>query len=67
MRWAGPCQEARRASGTLADLGIAPAGGKLPPEMRATALEGIRRGMNVLSGLHRFLSEDAELAEAARL
>src|ERR1044071_5690952 len=30
-------------------IGIAPAGGKLPPTMRAALLEGIARGMEILS------------------
>lgn len=50
---------------TLA-IGIAPAGGKLPPSLRAAILDGISRGMNVLSGLHQFLSDDAELSAAAK-
>jgi uncharacterized NAD-dependent epimerase/dehydratase family protein len=47
-------------------IGIAPAGGKLPLTLRAALLEGIGRGMEILSGLHQFLSDDPELAEAAR-
>jgi uncharacterized NAD-dependent epimerase/dehydratase family protein len=47
-------------------IGIAPAGGKLSPTLRAALLEGIERGMEVLSGLHVFVSDDPELAEAAR-
>src|SRR4051812_41773079 len=37
-------------------IGIAPAGGKLPPNLRAMLIEGMRKGMEVLSGLHQFLS-----------
>jgi uncharacterized NAD-dependent epimerase/dehydratase family protein len=47
-------------------IGIAPAGGKLPLTMRAAILEGISRGMEILSGLHQFLSDDPEISEAAR-
>lgn len=47
-------------------IGIAPAGGKLPQPMRAALLEAMARGMNVLSGLHQFLSDDPEIAEAAK-
>lgn len=47
-------------------IGIAPAGGKLPQPMRTAILEGISRGMEVQSGLHQFLSDDPEIAEAAR-
>ncbi len=50
---------------TLA-IGVAPAGGKVPAEMRAVILEGIRRKLTILSGLHQFLSDDPEFAEAAR-
>ncbi len=47
-------------------IGIAPPGGQLPPEWRQTVLEAIRAGLDVVSGLHVFLSEDAEFAAAAR-
>ena len=66
------------AVGTLADamalpeppdtllIGIAPTGGKLPPEWRTTILEAIDRGLEVHSGLHTFLGDDPEFsAEAA--
>jgi uncharacterized NAD-dependent epimerase/dehydratase family protein len=46
-------------------IGIAPAGGKLPREMRAVIIEGLGRGLNVLSGLHEFISEDPEIKAAA--
>ncbi|MGV3772771.1 MAG: DUF1611 domain-containing protein [Verrucomicrobiales bacterium] len=46
-------------------IGIAPPGGKLPTELRAILLEGINKGLNVLSGLHQFLGDDPELAQAA--
>lgn len=60
--------------GTLAEvaeadtlvIGIAPPGGKLPEPWRPVLREAIQRGMNVLSGMHDFLSEDSEFAEAAR-
>ena len=47
-------------------IGIAPAGGKIPPAWRATLLEAIARGCDVVSGLHDFLSDDPEFAAAAR-
>lgn len=47
-------------------MGIAPPGGRIPEEWRALLLEAIDRGMNILSGLHDFLSEDHELAAAAK-
>jgi len=46
-------------------LGIAPAGGKIPPAWRSVILAAIERGMNVVSGLHDFLSADAEFVAAA--
>ena len=48
-------------------VGLAPDGGRLPPEGRAAVLEAIDHGLNVACGLHDFLSEDPELAEAARM
>ena len=47
-------------------IGIAPAGGSLPAPMRALLLGAIKRGMDVESGLHEFLNDDAELAAAAK-
>jgi uncharacterized NAD-dependent epimerase/dehydratase family protein len=58
----------RLADAPVADtlvIGIAPPGGKIPPPWRAIILEAIRRDMRVISGLHDFLSEDAEFSQAA--
>ncbi|MDA1049568.1 MAG: DUF1611 domain-containing protein [Planctomycetota bacterium] len=46
-------------------LGIAPPGGKIPAPWRAIILEAIGKGMNVLAGLHDFLTDDAEFVAAA--
>ncbi len=46
-------------------LGIAPPGGKVPASWRVIILEAIGRGMNIVSGLHDFLSSDYEFNEAA--
>ena len=46
-------------------LGIAPPGGKIPAPWRQIILAAIARGMNVVSGLHDFLSEDPEFVAAA--
>jgi len=47
-------------------VGIAPKGGRLPEEWRAILKEAISLGLHIFSGMHTFLSEDAELAELAR-
>ena len=57
-------QEAREAN--IAVIGIAPAGGKLPPDLKASILEALEKGMNILSGLHQFLRDDPEIASAAQ-
>jgi len=47
-------------------IGIAPPGGKIPPAWRAVVLAAIERGMNIVSGLHDFLGDDAQFAAAAQ-
>ena len=46
-------------------LGIAPSGGRIPPPWRSVILAAINRGMDVISGLHEFLSNDPEFIQAA--
>jgi uncharacterized NAD-dependent epimerase/dehydratase family protein len=46
-------------------LGIAPPGGKIPPPWRKVILAAIARKMDVVSGLHDFLTEDSEFVTAA--
>jgi uncharacterized NAD-dependent epimerase/dehydratase family protein len=46
-------------------IGIAPTGGKFPVEWRATIIEAIRAGLDILSGLHTFLGDDPEFRAAA--
>jgi uncharacterized NAD-dependent epimerase/dehydratase family protein len=46
-------------------IGIAPTGGRLPPAWRDIVLRAIRGGLDILSGLHTFLGDDQEFAEAA--
>ena len=46
-------------------IGIAPTGGRLPPEWRVTILAAIRAGLDILSGLHTFLGDDPEFRAAA--
>lgn len=47
-------------------IGIAPAGGQLPPAWRAWLLAGLEAGCDLWSGLHTFLGADPELAQRAR-
>ena len=48
-------------------IGIAPAGGRLPDEFRASIRTSLSAGLEVVSGLHVMLGEDAEFAELARV
>jgi uncharacterized NAD-dependent epimerase/dehydratase family protein len=47
-------------------IGIAPTGGKLPDSWRVVIFAAIRSGLDILSGLHSFLGDDPEFADAAR-
>jgi uncharacterized NAD-dependent epimerase/dehydratase family protein len=47
-------------------VGIAPAGGRLPDEWRGWLKLAIERKLEVWSGLHTFISDDAELGGLAR-
>src|SRR5262245_12545033 len=47
-------------------LGIAPPGGRIPQPWRKVILAAIARGMNVVAGLHDFLTEDPEFVAAAK-
>ncbi|RCS54043.1 DUF1611 domain-containing protein [Bremerella cremea] len=46
-------------------VGIAPPGGKLPEAWRPLLLEAIGRGIDIISGLHDFVTEDSEYRTAA--
>ncbi|MFI4873937.1 MAG: DUF1611 domain-containing protein [Blastopirellula sp. JB062] len=46
-------------------LGISPAGGKLPESLKTVISEAIRRGIDVVSGLHEFLVENEEFCRTA--
>ena len=56
---------AMRYEPTTLLVGVAPAGGKLPPAFRRSILRAIELRLDVESGLHEFLAEDAEIADAA--
>ncbi|UWR13140.1 DUF1611 domain-containing protein [Sulfitobacter mediterraneus] len=45
--------------------GMAPSTGRLSPADRGVVLNAIALGMNVVSGLHEYLSDDREIANAA--
>ena len=47
-------------------LGIAPPGGRIPGPWRAIILEAIGRRMDIIAGLHDFLTADAEFVAAAK-
>jgi uncharacterized NAD-dependent epimerase/dehydratase family protein len=46
-------------------IGIAPPGGKIPPQWRPIILEAIARKMTIVSGMHEFLRDDPEFRQAA--
>ena len=47
-------------------VGLAPDGGRLPPEAKATIKKALQKGWNVDSGLHDFLTNDQELVNLAK-
>jgi len=50
---------------TMLAIGIAPPGGELPKPWYSILCMAIRNGLHIMSGLHYFLSDDAELSELA--
>jgi len=58
--------EAAGARATHLVIGLAPDGGRLPPAARKDVMRAVERGLNVDCGLHDFLSDDPEIAPAAR-
>lgn len=47
-------------------IGIAPPGGRLPPEWKAIILAAIAQKMDIVSGLHDFLARDSDYIAAAQ-
>ncbi len=45
--------------------GMAPSTGRLSPADRGVVLKAIKLGMNIVSGLHEYLSDDDEIANSA--
>jgi uncharacterized NAD-dependent epimerase/dehydratase family protein len=47
-------------------IGLAPDGGRLPADAKASIKKAIEQGMNITSGLHDFLTKDQTLVELAK-
>jgi uncharacterized NAD-dependent epimerase/dehydratase family protein len=62
----GTVEEALPFEPTVAVVGVATQGGRFPPAWRDLLKASIGAGLDVESGLHEFISEDAELAELGR-
>jgi len=62
----GTVEDALRFEPTTAVVGVATQGGRFPPAWRELLKSSIASGLDVESGLHEFLTEDAELSELAR-
>jgi uncharacterized NAD-dependent epimerase/dehydratase family protein len=72
--WMGPpfdipivasLEEALRYRPDALLLGTAPAGGRISPHWRAVILAAIEAGLDIISGLHEFVSEDPEFSASA--
>lgn len=46
-------------------IGVSPIGGALPDHWKSTILEALSKGLDIISGLHTRLNDDADLASAA--
>ncbi len=46
-------------------IGIAPTGGKIPAAWRLVILSALAQGLDIVSGLHDFLTDDAQFVAAA--
>ncbi len=46
-------------------IGTAPQGGRIPPDWRSTIIAAIDLGLDVVSGLHEFISDDPEFGDLA--
>jgi uncharacterized NAD-dependent epimerase/dehydratase family protein len=57
--------EAAALGADVLAIGVAPAGGKLPPEWKAALLEALAHGIDVEAGLHDELANDPDLRQAA--
>jgi uncharacterized NAD-dependent epimerase/dehydratase family protein len=59
-------EEALAYSPEVGIVGVAPRGGQLDPDLSRSIKECFEAGLDVVSGLHSLIAEDAELAAAAR-
>jgi uncharacterized NAD-dependent epimerase/dehydratase family protein len=62
----GSVEDALPYEPTVAVVGVATQGGRFPPAWRDLLEASITSGLDVESGLHEFISEDAELTTLAR-
>jgi uncharacterized NAD-dependent epimerase/dehydratase family protein len=66
VRIVGSVDEALRFEPTTALVGVATQGGRFPPAWRELLKQSIAAGLDIESGLHEFISDDAELVELAK-
>lgn len=59
-----PSEAASQGAGSLV-IGVAPIGGRIPPEWWETLIEATRAGLDIVSGMHDRLASVPGLAEAA--
>jgi uncharacterized NAD-dependent epimerase/dehydratase family protein len=62
----GSMDEGLALGPTAVLIGIAPMGGRLPPEWRLWLADALDAGCDIVSGLHTFLNDDTLLAERAK-
>jgi uncharacterized NAD-dependent epimerase/dehydratase family protein len=62
----GSMREGLALGPTAVLVGIAPQGGRMPPEWREWLAEALDHGCDLWSGLHTFLGDDSLLADKAR-
>jgi uncharacterized NAD-dependent epimerase/dehydratase family protein len=58
--------DALRHNPAVAVVGLAPSGGRMPPELREDLILGLAAGLSVASGLHSHLGKDPELVALLR-
>ena len=59
-----PAQARAAGAGSLV-IGVAPVGGRIEPAWRAALIEALEAGLDLVSGLHMRLADDAQLVAAA--